>query len=74
MPLDVTDDESVAALSAAVTDVFVVFNNAGVAGGTPLLTTPLSETLAVLDTNVVGRCASPACSRMRWRGTSRACS
>jgi NAD(P)-dependent dehydrogenase (short-subunit alcohol dehydrogenase family) len=40
IPLDVTDHEAVAALAAQLGDVTLVVNNAGVAGGGPLLGAP----------------------------------
>jgi NAD(P)-dependent dehydrogenase (short-subunit alcohol dehydrogenase family) len=54
LPVDVTDRDSVAALAAEVDDVSIVFNNAGVAGGIPLLGTSVETIAAIFDTNVLG--------------------
>ncbi|MDT0264155.1 SDR family oxidoreductase [Jatrophihabitans lederbergiae] len=54
LPLDVTDPDSVAALAEAAADVAIVFNNAGVAGGIPLLQTTPETISAIFDTNVLG--------------------
>lgn len=54
LPLDVTDRESVAALAEAAADVAIVINNAGVAGGIPLLQTAPEAIEAIFDANVLG--------------------
>ena len=52
--LDVTDDAAVAAAAQAAPDVSIVVNNAGVLLNTPVLTAPLDELHAELDTNLFG--------------------
>ncbi|MEU8604704.1 SDR family oxidoreductase [Streptomyces parvulus] len=54
LSLDVTDDASVAAAAEEAQDVSIVINNAGVAGGIPLLRTPVPGSAAVFETNVFG--------------------
>src|ERR1700753_2733636 len=49
--LDVTDAKSVAALAATAKDADIVVNNAGVLGGTKLLTSDIDEVRAVFETN-----------------------
>lgn len=52
--LDVTDDESVAALARHAGDVSIVFNNAGVLYPSSLLGGDMSDVTATFDTNVFG--------------------
>ena len=52
--LDVTDDDSVAAAARAAADVSIVVSNAGVSLRTPVLTAPLDEIRAELETNLFG--------------------
>lgn len=52
--LDVTDDESVAALAVTAADATIVINNAGLLGGQSLLNSPLDEIQAVVNTNLYG--------------------
>ncbi|HEY1530565.1 MAG TPA: SDR family oxidoreductase [Galbitalea sp.] len=54
LPLEVTDDASVAALAAAVSDVTIVVNNAGAGGSGPLLSGDISEIRNLFDINVLG--------------------
>jgi NAD(P)-dependent dehydrogenase (short-subunit alcohol dehydrogenase family) len=54
LPLEVTDDASVAALAAAVSDVTIVVNNAGAGGSGPLLLGDISEIRNLFDINVLG--------------------
>ncbi|MER7845942.1 SDR family oxidoreductase [Kitasatospora sp. NPDC096077] len=54
LPLDVTDDASVAALARHARDVDLVFNNAGVLHPAPLLTTDLALVRDTFETNVLG--------------------
>ncbi|MFJ8472352.1 SDR family oxidoreductase [Kitasatospora sp. NPDC094011] len=54
LPLDVTDDASVAALAQHARDVDLVFNNAGVLHPAPLLTTDLALVRDTFETNVLG--------------------
>ncbi|MEV7022427.1 SDR family oxidoreductase [Kitasatospora sp. NPDC093558] len=54
VPLDVTDDASVAALVAHARDVDLVFNNAGVLHSSPLLTADLDLVRDTFETNVIG--------------------
>jgi NAD(P)-dependent dehydrogenase (short-subunit alcohol dehydrogenase family) len=54
LSLDVTSDASVAAAAEIATDVSILVNNAGIFSGTPVLTAPLAEIQAELDTNVYG--------------------
>jgi NAD(P)-dependent dehydrogenase (short-subunit alcohol dehydrogenase family) len=52
--LDVTDAASVAALAAAAADADIVVNNAGVLGGTNLLSADIEEIRTVFETNYFG--------------------
>lgn len=52
--LDVTDEESVAALAVTAADATIVVNNAGLLGGQSLLDSPLDEIQAVVETNLYG--------------------
>ncbi|MHC3474434.1 SDR family oxidoreductase [Streptomyces sp. 7R007] len=54
LPLDVTDDDSVATLAERAGDVNLVVNNAGVLYPAPLLTADLRQVMAMFDTNVFG--------------------
>jgi NAD(P)-dependent dehydrogenase (short-subunit alcohol dehydrogenase family) len=54
LPLEVTDEASVAALAASVSDVSIVINNAGVGGSGPLLSSDIEGIKTLFDTNVVG--------------------
>ncbi|MFJ9448063.1 SDR family oxidoreductase [Kitasatospora sp. NPDC101235] len=54
LPLDVTDDVSVAALAERAPDVDLVFNNAGVLHPGPLLTADLRLVRETFETNVFG--------------------
>jgi len=54
LPLDVTDEDSVAALAERASDARLVLNNAGVLHPSPLLTGPMTDVLATFDTNVFG--------------------
>jgi NAD(P)-dependent dehydrogenase (short-subunit alcohol dehydrogenase family) len=54
LPLELTDDASVAALVASVSDVSIVINNAGAGGSGPLLVSDVESVKALFDTNVVG--------------------
>jgi NAD(P)-dependent dehydrogenase (short-subunit alcohol dehydrogenase family) len=54
LPLEVTDDASVAALVASVHDVSIVINNAGAGGSGPLISSDIESVKALFDTNVVG--------------------
>lgn len=54
MALDVTDEESVAALARELTDVTVVVNNAGTTGSGPFLTSSIEEVREVFETNFFG--------------------
>jgi NAD(P)-dependent dehydrogenase (short-subunit alcohol dehydrogenase family) len=54
LTLDVTTDASVAAAAQIATDISILVNNAGVFSGTPVLTAPLDEIQAELDTNLYG--------------------
>jgi NAD(P)-dependent dehydrogenase (short-subunit alcohol dehydrogenase family) len=54
LALDVTDEASIADAAAASGDVTVVVNNAGIGGGGAVLTTPLTETRSLFETNVFG--------------------
>lgn len=54
LALDVTDDNSVAALAERAQDVDVVFNNAGVLYPAPLLTADIQQVKDTFDTNVFG--------------------
>src|SRR5690349_5388121 len=52
--LDITDAGSVSALAAQATDASIVVNNAGLLGGTSLLTDDLDDIRAVFETNYFG--------------------
>lgn len=52
--LDVTKEESVAALAATATDVEIVVNNAGVSGAMALLDSDLDEVREIFETNYIG--------------------
>ncbi|MGB3485071.1 MAG: SDR family oxidoreductase [Mycobacterium sp.] len=52
--LDVTDDQSVAALAHIAADATLLVNNAGLFGGQSLTSSPLAEIESVLDTNFYG--------------------
>lgn len=54
MRLDVTEPDSIAAVAKAAPDVDILINNAGILGGSSLLTSPISEIRDVFDTNVFG--------------------
>jgi NAD(P)-dependent dehydrogenase (short-subunit alcohol dehydrogenase family) len=54
LPLEVTDDASVAALAASISDVTIVINNAGAGGAGPLLGGTIEDTREVFDVNVLG--------------------
>ncbi|OBI89290.1 SDR family oxidoreductase [Mycobacterium asiaticum] len=54
VPLDVTDADSVAALSKTAPDAQIVINNAGIAGGHSLLGDDFEEIRAIFETNVFG--------------------
>nr|WP_296764234.1 SDR family oxidoreductase [Rhodococcus sp. (in: high G+C Gram-positive bacteria)] len=52
--LDVTDQNSIAALAESLDDVTVVVNNAGAGGAAPLLATSIDDVREVFETNVFG--------------------
>jgi len=54
LPLEVTDEASVAALVASVSDVSIVINNAGAGGSGPLLSSDIADIRHLFDINVVG--------------------
>jgi NAD(P)-dependent dehydrogenase (short-subunit alcohol dehydrogenase family) len=54
LPLEVTDEASVAALAAQLTDVTIVINNAGVGGAGWLLDSDFDKVKALFDVNVFG--------------------
>jgi NAD(P)-dependent dehydrogenase (short-subunit alcohol dehydrogenase family) len=54
LALEVTDDASVAALVASVSDVTIVINNAGAGGSGPLLTSDVAGIRDLFDINVLG--------------------
>lgn len=54
LALEVTDAGSVDAAAAAVSDVSILINNAGVSFDTPLLTAPLADIQAEIETNLYG--------------------
>jgi NAD(P)-dependent dehydrogenase (short-subunit alcohol dehydrogenase family) len=54
LALEVTDDASVAALAAQISDVTIVVNNAGAGGSGPLLQSSLEDIEQVFDVNVFG--------------------
>lgn len=53
-PLDVTDENSVAALAQSLGDVSIVVNNAGAGGSDPLLDASIDDVREVFETNVFG--------------------
>ena len=57
LPLDVTDEKSIAEVAAVAGDVTIVINNAGIAGSGRMSTMPMSDVRAVFDTNVFGALA-----------------
>jgi NAD(P)-dependent dehydrogenase (short-subunit alcohol dehydrogenase family) len=71
LPLDVTSDDSVAALAAKVGAVDVVINNAGINQRGPLERLPLGRLRDLLETNVVGlaRVVQAFVPGMRERGS-----
>jgi NAD(P)-dependent dehydrogenase (short-subunit alcohol dehydrogenase family) len=54
LPLEVTDDASVAALVASISDVTIVINNAGAGGSGPLLQSDIGGIKDLFDINVFG--------------------
>lgn len=54
LALEVTDQDSVAAVAARANDVNIVINNAGVLHPAPLLTADIADVAATFDTNVFG--------------------
>ncbi|WP_067681228.1 SDR family oxidoreductase [Nocardia miyunensis] len=54
LALEVTDQDSVAAVAARADDVNIVINNAGVLYPGPLLTAEIADVAATFDTNVFG--------------------
>jgi NAD(P)-dependent dehydrogenase (short-subunit alcohol dehydrogenase family) len=54
LPLEVTDEASVAALVASVSDVSIVINNAGAGGSGPLLFSDIADIRHLFDINVLG--------------------
>ncbi|OBI09103.1 short-chain dehydrogenase [Mycobacterium sp. E2462] len=52
--LDVTKEESVAALAATAADAEIVVNNAGVSGAMALLDSDLDEVRGIFETNYIG--------------------
>jgi NAD(P)-dependent dehydrogenase (short-subunit alcohol dehydrogenase family) len=54
LPLEVTDDASVAALVASIADVNIVINNAGAGGSGPLLQSRVDDIKGLFDVNVFG--------------------
>jgi NAD(P)-dependent dehydrogenase (short-subunit alcohol dehydrogenase family) len=54
LPLEVTDDESVAALAASIPAVSIVINNAGAGGLGGLLGSDISDVKTLFDINVLG--------------------
>lgn len=52
--LDVTKEESVAALAATAADAEIVVNNAGVSGAMALLDSDLDEVREIFETNYIG--------------------
>ncbi len=57
LPLDITDDASVAAAAAAASDVTLLINNAGIATTGSLLTDDLSDVRREMDTHFWGNLA-----------------
>jgi NAD(P)-dependent dehydrogenase (short-subunit alcohol dehydrogenase family) len=54
LAVDVTDDASVADLADRADGATIVVNNAGLLGGQSLLTSPMSDIRAVMETNFFG--------------------
>ncbi|MGB8386361.1 SDR family oxidoreductase [Mycobacterium sp.] len=54
IPLDVTDQDSVAALANTASDANIVINNAGTFGAPKLLSSDIGEVRAVFETNYFG--------------------
>ncbi len=54
LPLDITDEASVAAAAAAAQDVTLLVNNAGIAGTGSLLRDDLADAHRLLDTHLWG--------------------
>ncbi|WP_067887173.1 SDR family oxidoreductase [Nocardia vaccinii] len=54
LALEVTDQDSVAAVAARASEVNIVINNAGVVRPSPLLTAEIADVAATFDTNVFG--------------------
>ncbi|MDM7892655.1 SDR family oxidoreductase [Curtobacterium caseinilyticum] len=54
LPLDITDEASVAAAAAAAQDVTLLVNNAGIAGSGSLLRDDLADAHRLLDTHLWG--------------------
>ncbi|MEE6177717.1 SDR family oxidoreductase [Mycobacterium sp. 050134] len=52
--LDVTKSDSIAALANTARDAAIVINNAGISGGTDLLTMPIDEVREIFETNYFG--------------------
>ncbi len=70
LPLDVTDDESVAACVAAAGDIDVLVNNAGISETGPLESYPLDVARRMFETNFFGplRLITALVPAMRERG------
>jgi NAD(P)-dependent dehydrogenase (short-subunit alcohol dehydrogenase family) len=70
LPLDVTDDASVAAAVAAAGDIDILIANAGVIFYAAVEATPLAEARRVFDLNTIGaiRVAQAVLKQMRARG------
>jgi NAD(P)-dependent dehydrogenase (short-subunit alcohol dehydrogenase family) len=70
LPLDVTDDASVAAAVAAAGDIDILIANAGVIFYAAVEATPLAEARRVFDLNTIGaiRVAQAVLPQMRARG------
>lgn len=54
LPLEVTDQQSVTELARAAADVTVVFNNAGIGGADPLISSEIDQVKALFEANVFG--------------------
>jgi NAD(P)-dependent dehydrogenase (short-subunit alcohol dehydrogenase family) len=54
LPLDITDQASIAAAAAAASDVTLLINNAGISTGTPLVTGDLADIRREMDTHFWG--------------------